>query len=314
MNKRTYIHDILLATALATAAGMAAAGAAFAQDNPIRSLPAKAFDGYGSVRIDEKIAYLPSLQVKWTMRAKFKTGKGGLFTRSHSSSKEVFTELDAPRVQKIADALRQDLVTQLEAAGWDVRTREELGTDLPAYKPMAVDAKAGVTVEHMDNGVYDIDWAVVPASGHPAMPGVRSSMAGISMGMANGRYMQSRPGVNLNVDYAFGTAEIGETASRQLSTAANAALMFEGGFVAAHARGEKRSWMKEPMKVADGVGTLSLIEGSKASTAGNVIRALSGMKTIDKSGYSFEPDWPVLEAAALEAGKAFNAQIVAQLR
>lgn len=64
--------------------------------------------------------------------------------------------------------------------------------------------------------------------------------------------------------------------------------------------------------VANDIGALTLSEST--GVGAKVFRYMTGMGQIDKKVYTLEPDWDKLEAEAVRAGKAFNAQIVAQLR
>ena len=142
--------------------------------------------------------------------------------------------------------------------------------------------------------------------------GAMGGMAGmVGINQESYKFARANPGVTMLVDYAFATAALGETNSRMLGTEASPALVMTGGYLAFTANSQSVVKITDGIEVADGIGTLEQV--SRTGTGVNAFRYLSGMSTIDKTGYVLTPDWDKLEAEAIRAGKAFNAQIVAKL-
>lgn len=299
---------------------------AAAQQDAVFSDPDKQLAVNGQLKIPQKAIYLPVTQVKWMLHGKF-TARGGVF-RGAISSKEVVSDVDQARVRKIAQALHDDLATQLKAAGWTVNTRQELGANVPNYTPAAPNRDAGYPIDNVSSGALKVSYAVLAPEGMPTlmlsgmtgtagMGGLQGlgAMAGMAAlaGINNEsfRYARANPGVTMLVDYGFATAALGETESRMLGTEAAPALVLTGGYMAYSGDSHSRVNIREGIEVASGIGTLEQLD--RTSTSTNVLRYLSGMSTIDKTNYVLIPDWDKIEVEALRAGKAFNAQIVAKL-
>lgn len=298
---------------------------ASAQD-AVFSQPDKQLQVNGRLKIPERTIYLPVTQVKWMIHGKF-TARGGAF-RSASSSKEVSSEVDEARVRTIAQALHDDLAAQLAAAGWAVRTRQDMGAEVPAYKPAAANSETGYPIDNVTSGTLKVSYGVFAPEGMPTlmlsgmtgtagMAGLQGlgAMAGMAamtaINQESYRFARAHPGVTMLVDYGFATAALGETNSRMLDTEASAALVMTGGYLAFTANSQSVLKIQEGIEVADGIGTLQQI--SQTGTGTKVLRYLSGMSTVDKTGYVLAPDWDKVEAEAIRAGKAFNAQIVDRL-
>lgn len=304
--------------------------AASAQDTPaqeaIFTQPDKQLQANGRLKIPQKTVYLPVAQVKWMIHGKF-TARGGAF-RSASSSKEVTSDVDEARVRRIAQALYDDLAVQCAAAGWTVKTRSEMGADVPAYKPAAANEETGYPIDQVTSGKLKISYGVFAPDGMPTLmvSGMTSpaGMAGLQgfgamAGMAamtgitqeSYRFARANPGVTMIVDYGFATAALGETDSRMLGTEASATLVMTGGFLAYTANSQTVVKIEDGIAVAQGIGTLQQI--SRTGTGTQVMRYLAGLSSVDKAGYVLAPDWDKVETEAIRAGKAFNAQIVAKL-
>ena len=306
MNKRTSIHDILLVTALAMATGMAASGAAFAQD-ALYANPAKQFHAMGKLKApSERTAYLPVTQVKWMLHGTGSASTGGGLGPGTKMIQEVNSSIDAARIGKIAQALHDDLVAQLESAGWNVQTRGELGEDVPKYRALAPDGELGVPRIKERSGE---EYVLISPVGMPSV--AHSGMALASASMAANSYARGKPGVSLFVTYGFSTAAIRETESRMLNMETKPVLTLFGSF-AANTAASSTVVVSDGVVVANDIGTLSLTE--ETGVGAKVFRYMTGMRQIDKKVYALEPDWDKLETEAFRAGKAFNAQIVAQLR
>ena len=258
---------------------------------------------------EEAVVLLPAMQLHWVVRNKF-TASGGML-RKHKSSKEIVVPLDAAVLERVLVALQDDLAARFEAAGWDARTRAELGADLPQVKGLAANADLGVATVRTNNAIYDQDWAAI------ALPGAQPvDPRSIGNGMAWGRFLKGKSGFNLNVTYQFAAGTVGETESRQLGTTAGSGLWFgaRADIIGASTGGWGNIALKpEGLIVADEVGTLDEIDGAKSGTAENVIRFMAGMGGRDRAGFTMTPDWVKVEAAMLRAGRAFNAELVARL-
>lgn len=317
MHKACVIAGLWLATMLPLAAS--------AQD-AVFSQPDKQLQVTGRLKIPERTLYLPVTQVKWMIHGKF-TARGGAF-RSASSSKEVTSDVDEARVRHVAQVLHDDLVAQLQAAGWTVHTRREMGADTPAYKTAAPNRDTGYPIDEVSSGALKMSYALFAPEGMPTLMlsgmtgtggmsglqgfGAMAGMAGlVGIIQESHRYARINPGVTLLIDYGFATAALGETKSRMLGTEASAALVMTGGYMAFTANSQSVGKIQDGIEVADGVGSLEQI--SRTGTGTNVLRYLSGMSTIDKTGYVLSPDWDKVEAEAIRAGKALNALIVAKL-
>lgn len=279
----------------------------------------------GQLKVPQKTVYLPVTQVKWMLHGKF-TARGGVF-RGATSSKEVVSELDEARVRKVAALLHDDLVAQLQEGGWAVRSRAELGSNVPNYTPAAPHKEAGYPIDNVSSGALKVSYAVLAPEGMPTL--MLSAMTGTGMGGLQGfsalagmaglaginqesfRYARANPGVTLLVDYGFATAALGESGGPMLGTEAAAALVLTGGYMAFTADSQSRVNIKDGIEVATGIGKLQPLEST--GTATNVLRYLSGMSTIDRTSYVLTPDWDKVELEALRAGKALNTQIVAKL-
>lgn len=257
---------------------------------------------------EEPIALLPFVQLRWAVRSKT-TATGGVF-RKHKSSKEIFAPADAAVLQRVLSVLQDDLVARLQAAGWESTTVDELGGDLPQVKAMKPD-KTGALMFRHDDGVNEADFAVTVLPGAIAM-----DPKAIMNGMAIGKYLRGKAGVYVNVVYNFAPGTVAETSSRQLGTEAGSGLWFSAR---ADLIGAKSgAWgsinvVPTGVVVADTIGQLAEIKGSKAGVAENVIRYMGGMGSNDRTGYDMTPDWPGAEAAMLRAGRAFNAEVVSRL-
>ncbi len=299
--------------------------AATAQE-AVFSQPDKQLQVSGRLKIPQKTLYLPVTQVKWMIHGKF-TARGGAF-RSASSSKEVSSDVDEARVRRIAQILHDDLVAQCAAAGWTVRTRQDMGADLPAYKSAAPNREAGYPIDQVTSGKLKISYGVFAPDGMPTlMVSSMTSPAGMAgpqgLGAMAGavamtgitqesyRFARDNPGVTMIVDYGFATAALGETDSRMLGTEASATLIMTGGFMAYTANSQTVVKIGDGIVLAQDVGTLQQI--SRTGTGTNVMRYLAGMSTVDKTGYVLAPDWDRVEAEAIRGGKALNTQLVAKL-
>lgn len=308
----------------------ASAHEASAQDpsaqEPIFSQPDKQLQVNGRLKIPHRTLYLPVTQVKWMIHGKF-TARGGGF-RSASSSKEVTSDVDEARVRRIAQALHDDLAAQAAAAGWTVRTRRDMGADVPAYKPAAANEETGYPIDQVTSGKLKISYGVFAPDGMPMLmvSGMTSpaGMAGLQglgamAGMAamtgitqeSYRFARANPGVTLIVDYGFATAALGETDSRMLGTEVAAALVMTGGVLAYTANSQSVIKIEDGIAVAKGIGALEQI--SRSGTGSNVMRYLAGLSTVDKTGYVWVPEWDRVEVEAIRAGKAFNSQVLARL-
>lgn len=286
----------------ALVAGCLAVPAVASAQEPLFSNPAKQFQTMGKLKApEERTVYLPLAQVKWMLH-----GEGSARGYSTTMYQEVNSPIDAERIGKIAQALHDDLVAQLEAAGWNVQTRAELGSDLPNYKEARPDAELGVPRVKERTGEEFV--LVAP----PGMPAVHNGgMAAASLSMATNSYIRGKPGINLNVTYGFSTAAIAETKSRMLNMETKPVLTMFGTWNANTARSTS-TVLSQGVVVASDIGTLDLTH--KTGTGTKVLAYALGMRGVDKEIYDLTPDWDKLEAEAIRGGKEFNAQLVAQLK
>lgn len=282
-------------------AGCLAVSATAASEEPLFTNPAKQFQTMGKLKApEERTVYLPMAQVKWMLH-----GEGSARGYSTTMYQEVNSPIDAERIGKVAQALHDDLVAQLEAAGWNVQTRAELGGDLPNYKEARADAELGVPRVKERTGEEFV--LVAP----PGMPAVHNGgMAAASLSMATNSYIRGKPGVNLNVTYGFSTAAIAETKSRMLNMETKPVLTMFGSWNANTARSAS-TVLSQGVVVANDIGTLDLTH--KTGTGTKVLAYALGMRGVDKKIYDLKPDWDKLEAEAIRGGKAFNAELVARL-
>src|SRR5690606_7176308 len=233
---------------------------------------------------------------------------GGAF-RKHRSTKEVLADVDQEVLARVLMTLQDDLEARFEAAGWQGITVEELNGDVPQLKALKTNADLGLPMFKQDGGDYDQDYVVLALPGTPAV-----DPKGIGNGMARMRLLKGKQGTNFNVTYSFAAGTVGETNSRMLGTEAGAGLWFSARADLWSSKGGWGSIATKPegMVVADSIGTIAEIEGSGVGTATNVIRFMGGMGGIDRTGYQMTTDWSAAETAMIEAGRAFNAEIVAR--
>ena len=257
---------------------------------------------------EDPVAILSTLHLNWAVRSEA-TATGGMF-RKHKSSKEIFAPMDQAVLNRVLVTLQDDLAARFEAAGWQARTRAELGSDVPQLKTVKPDAKLGVPVFKYNDSINEGDWAMF------ALPGAEPvDPKAISNGMAFARFLKGKQGVNLNITYSFAPGTVAETDSRQLGTEAGSGLWFSAR---ADLLGAKGGWgtinvVPSGLVVDQEIGTLAEISGSKTGVAENVLRYMGGMGSRDRTGYDMTPDWAKAEAAMLRAGRAFNAELVARL-
>ena len=249
----------------------------------------------------ERTVYLPVTQVKWMVH-----GAGSARGFSTTMYQEVNSPIDAARIGKIAQALHDDLVSQLETAGWNVQTRQELGADVPRYKPASADGELGVPTIKERGGT---EYVLIAPADMPAVANEGMALAGINM--ATNGFIRGKPGVNLFVTYSFATAAIQETKSRMLGMETKPVLSLSGAIMAQTANSSYFTY-NDAVPVASDIGTLEQTHAT--STATKILRFAAGMRQIDKKVYTLQPDWDKLEAEAIRGGKAFNAEIVARLK
>ena len=296
------------ASAEAPMSPAAAPPAAIVPAEQVFTGPKQIEESLGRIKGDDPVALLPNMHLNWAVRREV-TATGGVF-RKHKSSKEIFAPMDQAVLSRVLVALQDDLAARFEAAGWQAQTRAELGADLPQLKAAKTDAKLGVPVFKYNDSVNESDWAMF------ALPGAQPvDPKAISNGMAIARFLKGKQGVNLNITYSFAPGTVAETDSRQLGTEADGGLWFSAR---ADLLGAKGGWgninvVPTGLVVAEDIGTLAEISGSKTGVAENVLRYMGGMGSKDKTGFDMAPDWPKAEAAMLRAGRAFNAELVARL-
>jgi len=273
-------------------------------EEPLFSNPAKQFHTMGKLKAPaERTVYLPVTQIKWMLHGKG-SGKGGIGPGT-TIIHEVESAIDAARIAGIAQALHDDLVTQLEAAGWNVQTRGELGSDVPGYKSLSADNELGVPVVKDRGGDQ---YVLIAPANMPAIANSGMALAGVSM--ATNSYMRRKPGVNLFVTYGYSTAAIRETERRQIEMETKPVLTLSGTF-AANTSGSTAIVSSDGVVAATNIGTLT--KTSQTSAALNALQFVTRQRMVNKSEYSLEPDWDKVESEAVRAGRAFNAQIVARL-
>ncbi|MBW8367100.1 MAG: hypothetical protein K0M70_04490, partial [Arenimonas sp.] len=257
---------------------------------------------------DEPIAILSAMQLYWGVRSRA-TSKGGIWNK-HQSRKEIFAPVDKAVLERVLLALESDLEARFEAAGWQARTRAELGADVPELKVLRADAELGVPLVKFKGGEYELDSAVI------ALPGAGTpDPKSVGNGMAYMRYFKGKSGVSFNVTYTFAPGTVGETQSRMVGTEVGTGLWFAARADLVGAKGGWGSVNVVPvgLVVDNDVGTLAEIAGSKAGLTENAIRYVGGLGARDRTGYTMVPDWGKAEAAMLRAGRAFNAELVLAL-
>lgn len=291
----------------AVAAGLAlamACGSPVVAQDALFDNPGKQFHTMGKLKAPaERTVYLPVSQIKWMLHGTG-TAKGGLGPGT-TMIQEVDSAIDAARIGAIAQILHDDLVAQLEAAGWNVQTRQELGGDVPGYKPLSPDRELGVPVVKDRGGD---EYVLVAPANMPAVANSGMALAGVSM--ATNSYMRRKPGVNLFVTYGYSTAAIRETERRQLQMETKPVLTLFGTF-AANTTGSTAIVSNDGVKVATDIGTLT--QTHRTSAALRAAQFLTRQRQTDRTKFTLEPDWDKVEREAVRAGKAFNAQIVARL-
>lgn len=269
---------------------------------PVFANPAKQFQTMGKYKAPaERTVYLPVAQVKWMLH-----GQGSARGFNTDAYQEVDSPIDAERIGRVAQVLHDDLVAQLEAAGWDVQTRQELGGAVPAYKPASPDAALGVPRVKERTGE---EFVLIAPAGMPAVGTGGMSLASVSM--ATNSFMRGKPGLNLFVTYGFSTAAIAETKSRMLEMETKPVLTMFGTYNA-NTSASGAIVNSDGVVVANDIGTLDLTH--KTGTGTKVLAYALGMRGVDKKVYALQPDWDKLEAEAIRGGKEFNAQLVAQLK
>lgn len=287
------------ATALALACGAAAQAQEVLFDNP-----AKQFHTMGKLKTPaERTVYLPVVQVKWLLHGKG-SGKGGVGPGT-TIIHEVESAIDASRIAAIGQVLHDDLVAQLEAAGWNVQTRGELGADVPGYKPASSDKDLGVPVVKERGGD---EYALIAPPDMPAVSNNGMALAGVSM--ATNGYMRRKPGLNLFATYSFSTAAIRETERRQIEMETRPVLTLSGTF-AANTSATTAIISSDSVVAATDIGTLT--KTGQTSAALNALQFLSRQRMVNKTEFALQPDWDKVEAEAVRAGRQLNAQIVARL-
>lgn len=279
-------------------------GATAHADEVLFDNPSKQFHTMGKLKAPaERTVYLPVAQVKWLLHGKG-SGKGGLGPGT-TIIQEVNSAIDAARIAAIAQALHDDLVAQLEAAGWNVQTRAELGADVPGYKPASPDKDLGVPVVKERGGD---EYVLIAPPNMPAVSNNGMALAGVSM--ATNGYMRKKPGLNLFVTYGFSTATIRETARRQIEMETRPVLTLFGTF-AANTSATTAIISSDSVVAATDIGTLT--KAGQTSAVLNALQFLSRQRMVNKTEFTLEPDWDKVEAEAVRAGRAFNAQMVARL-
>ena len=297
---------ISLATRIFGGAAMFAVlgSTALRAEEPLFSNPDKQFHTMGKLKAPaERTVYLPVTQVKWMLHGEG-SGKGGIGPGT-TIIHEVDSAIDAGRITGIAQALHDDLVAQLEAAGWNVQTRQELGADVPGYRPLSADQELGVPVVKDRSGD---EYVLIAPANMPAVANSGMALAGVSM--ATNGYMRGKPGINLFVTYGFGTAAIRETERRQIEMETKPVLTLSGTF-AANTSGSTAIVTSDGVVVANDIGTLS--KTSQTSAGLNALQFVSRQRMVNKSEFALQPDWDKVEGEAVRAGRVFNAQIVARL-
>lgn len=291
--------------AWASAAALAVTCGTTAQaEEALFANPAKQFHTMGKLKAPaERTVYLPVVQVKWLLHGKG-SGKGGLGPGT-TVIQEVNSAIDAARIAAIAQRLHDDLVSQLEAAGWNVLTSTELGPDVPGYKPMSPDKDLGVPVVKDRGGD---EYVLIAPPNMPAVSNTGMALAGVSM--ATNGYMRKKQGLNLFVTYGFSTATIRETARRQIEMETRPVLTLSGSF-AANTSATTAIVSSDGVVAATDIGTLT--KTGQTSAALNALQFLSRQRMVNKTEYTLQPDWDKVEAEAARAGRQFNAQIVARL-
>src|SRR5690606_37322592 len=217
----------------------------------------------------ERTVYLPVVQVKWMLH-----GSGSARGFSTTMYQEVDSPIDVARIGGIAQALHDDLVAQLEAAGWNVQTRQELGDDVPRYKPASAGRELGVPTIKERGGM---EYALVAPPDMPAVANEGMALAGINM--ATNSYIRGKPGVNLFATYAFATAAIKETKSRMLNMETRPVLSLSGAIMAQTANSQYFAY-NDAVQVASDIGTLQQTHAT--GTATKILRFATGMRQVDK--------------------------------
>lgn len=307
------MFDRLQRAALALAAGAALfAGNALAQAS-LTDASSKALQDTGNFKVRERVAYLPTAQVQWMSYNKIKmvqhAGALSRATRSSYSSTEVNSPVEVDKLKPLAQALHDDLVAKLQAAGWQVVPGSDPAGAVPGLKPFATDAASGLPMATWNAGKYAVVTAGGAASADTQAP---------STGMAQARFIKGKGGVVLLPTWRFDTASFSGERSigysdTNASTSANAQLLMGGSINVISDRGWFSSTVYQPVAVPGEVGSLAPL-GSGGPSVSRGTRTFLGLADSSKSAFEFVPNGDKAYEQALEAGKALNDAFVARLQ
>lgn len=303
--------DSIKCRVLVLAAAMFA-GQSLAQTS-LTAASSQALQDTGNFKVRERVIYLPAAQVHWMSYNKIKlvqhAGALSRATRSSYSSTEVNSPVELEKLRPLAQALHDDLLAKLQAAGWQVVSGSEPAGAVAGLKPFATDAAAGVQVAKWNEGRY----AVVP----PAGLATADTLAPAT-GMAQARFIKGKGGIVLVPTWRFDTASFsGERgvgySDTHASTSAAAQLRMGGSISVISDRGWFNSTVYETVDVPGDVGSLAPI-GAGGPAVSRGTRTFLGLADSSKSAFEFLPAGDLAYEKALEAGKALNDAFVARLQ
>lgn len=297
-------------------------GAVSAQDQAVFANPAKQIESTGSVRAEQRVVIVPTLQVKWMTYGKVsKTASPHAFqqnTRAARSTTEVVGTADSTALIALSQTLYDDLVTRLQAAGWQVVTAQDLASTAPEWKTIPVDPELGLAADEFK---YDAErrYAVAAPAG---MPVLKTIAGGLFLHPGNNvainKLAKDRGALVLVPTYVFDTAELDQSTRQGFdnvtaTTSARAALLIDGSANISAPRGMLTISIREPVTVAEDVGELRKMDGGGDDRFTATMRFLGGLAKVSKAAYALVPDAERLTSEATRAGGAFNAEIVARI-
>ena len=300
-------------SALSLAGLIAFAPAAIAQTAPVIEAGSKALQDTGNFKVKERTVYLPTAQLLWMSYNKIKTvqhaGVLSRATRSSYSSTEVNSPVEMEKLQPIAQALYEDLVQKLEAAGWNVETAQEMNGALTGLKPFATDAGSGLSLAKWGEGKYAVATPAGTTNADTLAP---------STGMAQARFIKGKGGIVLIPSYRFDTASFSSErgtgySDTHASTSAAAELRMGGSMSVISDRGWFGSTIYESLPVSAQIGQLAPLGSNADSRMNRGTSRWLGLADSSKSAWEFVPDSDKIYAEALRAGRDLNTAFVAKL-
>lgn len=314
MRTPLFLAAVLVATSPAFAAGFAFSpkdinlqGAKYIKQSKRIMLPAIYLEvmNWGKIRAVTQTSALQTL--------------GGASNSTVSASMEVAVPLSLALLDEVAAELATDLTEKLRGNGWEVITFDEVKASpiIAGVSRIEPDAKLGAPVRKVTIGKQKTNYTIATPGDMPVLSG---GLTGPLFAIRN--LMKEKEASALQVTYRFDPVAL-QAKSRHgignntASTAAEAKLVLAAGDCTfATPKGFPGSvGTKRPVAVEGGVGEIKKaadVSPAFANALSDALNRLSGFGAISstKGLYVCELDEAKLKAGLLEAGKAFNDEIL----